>query len=111
MLAKGSGTLADAVRNRATAALRIGLDGCSPPTLACGSIIKGHLSDLVTMTPLSMEKASLGSFAMVHPRIWTGSDKVCASEKDSDDGIALDMSISPHISMHCCRYFAMNDPR
>lgn len=47
-----------------------------------------HLRELLTMTPLSMEKLSVGRPAMFHARILMGSPSVLLREKSSEDGMS-----------------------
>lgn len=49
-----------------------------------------HLRELLTITALSMEKASLGRPAIFQALILMGSPKVLLSEKSSEDGIFFD---------------------
>lgn len=49
-----------------------------------------HRRELLTMTPLSMEKVSVGRPAMFHALILMGSPRVLLREKSSDDGMFLD---------------------
>lgn len=49
-----------------------------------------HLRELLTMTPLSIEKESLGRPAMFQALILMGSPRVLLREKSSDDGMLLD---------------------
>lgn len=53
-----------------------------------------HLRELLTMTPLSIEKESLGRPAMFQALILMGSPKVLLREKSSDEGMFLDYRYS-----------------
>ena len=46
-----------------------------------------HLLELLTMTPLSMEKLSVGRPAMFQALILMGSPNVLLREKSSEDGM------------------------
>lgn len=48
-----------------------------------------HLLELATMTPLSMEKLSLGNPKMFHAWILIGSPKVLLRENSCEQGIFL----------------------
>ena len=76
--------------------------------LPCGSIIKGHLLELDTTIPLSMEKESTGSPAMCQALILTGSPSVALTEKFLEHKIFLSLHIFNQSLIHSYRQGRMN---
>ena len=65
-----------------------------------GSIIRGHLLELDTTIPLSMEKESTGNPAICHALILTGSPSVALREKLAEQRIFLSLHIFSQSAMH-----------
>mmetsp|Transcript_24182 Transcript_24182/g.45892 ORF Transcript_24182/g.45892 Transcript_24182/m.45892 type:complete len:318 (+) Transcript_24182:74-1027(+) len=76
----------------------------------CGSIISGHRRALATTMPLSMEKLSLGSPAINHSRILTGSPSAVASAYFLERGMFASAHSATHCSTSSSRYFMVNAP-
>ena len=70
-----------------------------------------HLLALATMTPLSMEKASLGSPAMFHALILMGSPSVLVTVKSEEQGILRDWHFLIHSEQQLPRYADVKAPR
>ena len=75
------------------------------------TIFPHHLLALATMTPLSMEKASLGSPAMFHARILMGSPSVLVTVKSEEQGIFRDWHFLIHSEVQLPRYADVKAPR
>ena len=75
------------------------------------TVFTHHLLALATMTPLSMEKASLGSPAMFHARILMGSPSVLVTVKSEEQGIFRDWHFLIHSEVQLPRYADVKAPR
>eukprot|EP00960_Hanusia_phi_P047135 758242-Hanusia_phi.AAC.6 len=65
---------------------------------ACGSTMSGQRRPLVTSTPFSMEKASLGSPLRFHSLTSVGSARNSAKSKPLDRGMLSFSTIGIHVS-------------
>eukprot|EP00959_Pyramimonas_sp_CCMP1952_P223652 4676334-Pyramimonas_sp.AAC.1 len=63
--------------------------------------MRGHLRALATMMPFSVEKASLGSPAMLHSRILTASPSVFTSANTALEGISYSLHSLTHFKTVC----------
>lgn len=73
------------------------------PLLTCGSIMSGHLLPLVTITPFSVLKLSLGRPWMFQSRTFLGSARNSAKSKCSEAGMCSDLTWGSHVWRTCWR--------
>ena len=64
----------------------------------------GHRRELLTMIPLSTEKASTGNPAICQALIFTGSPSVVVNENVSEQGTFFALQASVQFLKHCLKH-------